>query len=258
MPDREVVRYETDGPVAVLTMVHEPYNLLGPVLLDPLLAALDRAVADGQRTAVIRSGLRNFCAGADVALFTARVRGERTSFSAADTVRRLETCPIPVVASVHGVCLGGGFELALTTDYIIAARSARIGSVEVTIGMHPLLGAIQRVTQRAGALRAKEMAMLGRRYDPDTLCGWGLLNLVVDDDVLEKSTMAVAHELANGPTVAHAATKDLVYIAVNDGVVAADEAMVRVQEPMWSSHDLAEGLRSYSEQGHGLARFEGR
>ena len=80
---------------------------------------------------------------------------------------------MPIVCAVHGLCLGGGFELALACDYLVAARSARLGSVEATIGLHPLMGAAQRVAQRAGALRAKEMAMLGRRYDPDTLAAWG-------------------------------------------------------------------------------------
>jgi enoyl-CoA hydratase/carnithine racemase len=72
---------------------------------------------------------------------------------------------MPIVASVHGVCLGGGFELALACDYIVAASSAKIGSVEVALGLH----GIQRQVQRAGALHAKEIAMLGRRYDAATL-----------------------------------------------------------------------------------------
>lgn len=263
MSSEQAVRYQKDGPVAVLTMVHEPHNLLGPALLEALFAALDRAVAEGQRAAIIRSGLRNFCAGADIRLFERRSddrsqRAKALPVSPAETVRRLEGYPIPLVTSVHGMCLGGGFELALATDYVSAARSARIGSAEATLGMHPLMGAVQRVTQRAGALRAKEMAMLARRYDPDTLCRWGLINLVVDDDSLEPSTSAVAHELANGPTVAHAATKALVAVAVNEGVLAADDAMVEIQKPIWSSRDLAEGLRSFRTQGPGLARFEGR
>ena len=79
---------------------------------------------------------------------------------------------MPVVCAIHGLCLAGGFELALTCDYLVAARSSRLGAVEATIGLHPLMGAVQRIAQRAGALRAKEMAMLGRRYDADTLAGW--------------------------------------------------------------------------------------
>jgi enoyl-CoA hydratase/carnithine racemase len=149
----------------------------------------------------------HFSAGADVAQFSARIEQGGRSQSAIGGVgflKLLELLPIPIVASVHGVCLGGGFELALACDYIVAASSAKIGSVEVALGLHPLLGGIQRQVQRAGAMRAKEFSMLGRRYDPATLERWGLVNLVVADDALEEATMTIAQELAHGPTVAHA------------------------------------------------------
>jgi enoyl-CoA hydratase/carnithine racemase len=71
-------------------------------------------------------------------------------------------------------------------------------------------------------MRAKEISMLGRRYDAATLERWGLVNLVVADDALENATLAIAEELAYGPTVAHAATERLVHIAVNEGVLATD------------------------------------
>ena len=91
-------------------------------------------------------------------------------------------------------------------DLIVAAQSAKIGSVEATVGLHPLMGGIQRLAQRAGATRAKEMAMLGRRYDAATLERWNIINCVVPDEELETATMVLAQELAHGPTLAHAAT----------------------------------------------------
>jgi enoyl-CoA hydratase/carnithine racemase len=130
--------------------------------------------------------------------------------------------------------------------------------VEATLGLHPLLGGIQRQVQRIGALRAKEMSMLARRYDAPTLEKWGLINLAVPEESLEKATMAIAEEFAQGPTLAHAATKELAYIAVNDGVAAADEAMARVQAPIWASEDLKAGLASFRKNGPGLAKFAGR
>ena len=87
---------------------------------------------------------------------------------------------------------------------------------------------------------------------------WGLVNLVVADDALEEVTITIAEELAHGPTVAHAATKRLVHIAVNDGVLAADEAMAEIQKPIWASEDLKIGLASFRENGPGLAKFTGR
>jgi enoyl-CoA hydratase/carnithine racemase len=159
---------------------------------------------------------------------------------------------------VHGVCVGGGFELALAADLVVAAESAKIGSVEGALGLNPLAGAIQRMAQRAGAVRAKEMALLARRYDARTLERWNVINRVVPDEQLAEVTRALAHELANGPTVAHASTKAIVSRAVSDGVQAADDAMAELQRDIWSSHDLQLGLDSLRANGPGAARFEGR
>jgi enoyl-CoA hydratase/carnithine racemase len=256
------IEITTEGDVTVVTMVHEPYNLVGPALLGPLLAALDQAVVDGARCLVVRSGLRHFSAGADLDLFSGDRPGTdaegHTMESPAVVLDRLASLPVPIVASIHGVCLGGGFELALACDYVVAARSSKIGSVEATLGMHPLMGAVQRIAQRAGEARAKEMAMLARRYDPETLERWNVINLVVDDDDLGTATAAVAAELAAGPTVAHAATKRLVRRAVDAGIRAADDAMTEIQAPIWASADLKSGLRSFLREGPGAARFEGR
>lgn len=259
--DNELVEHEQRGPVSVLTMVYRPYNLLGPKLMGALAAAFSTARDAGSRAIVLRSGLRHFCAGADVSLFGARAEQggqSQSEVKGVDFLKLMELLPIPIVASVHGVCLGGGFELALASDYIVAASSAKIGSVESALGLHPLLGGIQRQTQRAGAMRAKEMSMLGRRYDPATLERWGLVNLVVADEMLEKATFSIAEELAHGPTVAHAATKALVHIAVNQGVDAADVAMAEIQKPIWASEDLQIGLASFRANGPGLAKFVGR
>jgi enoyl-CoA hydratase/carnithine racemase len=262
-----------DGPVTTISMVYEPYNLVGPTLLNPLLAAIESAAANGARAIVVRSGLRHFSAGADLALFDGSGPGLAASTDTApdgdvgDTeamippavvLDRLARVPLPIVASVHGACLGGGFELALACDYIVAARSAKIGSVEATLGLHPLMGAVQRVVQRAGEARAKEMAMLARRYDPETLERWNVINLVVDDDDLATATATVAAELGNGPTIAHHATKQLVRVAVDRGVRAADDEMAEIQQAIWRSDDLRTGLRSFMENGPGSAKFEGR
>ena len=100
--------------------------------------------------------------------------------------------------------------------------------------------------------------MLGRRYDARTLERWNVINRVVEDERLEAVAMTLARELANGPTVAHAATKALVSIAVSQGVRAADEAMADLQRPIFRSDDFRAGVRSLRENGPGLARFEGR
>jgi len=247
------------GPVAVLSMVYRPHNLLGPKLSNAIVESIQAAIGDGCRAIVLRSGLRNFCAGADVSQFSRSAQEEAPAArSPVEFLEFLETLPVPLVASVHGVCLGGGFELALAADYIVAAASAKIGSVEIALGLHPLMGGVQRQVQRAGALRAKEISMLGRRYDAATLERWNLINLVVPDEELGATTISIAQELAHGPTVAHAATKRLAWIAANEGVAAADRAMAEIQKPIWNSEDLKAGLRSFRKNGPGLAVFEGR
>jgi enoyl-CoA hydratase/carnithine racemase len=260
-----LVNREQRDNVAVLTMMYRPYNLLGPKLINAIVEQIEGAKAAGSRAIVLRSGLRHFSAGADLDIFAKRVEkgsgdgsGENRRLSGAEFLRFMELLPIPLIASVHGVCLGGGLELALACDYIIAATSAKVGSVEATLGLHPLLGGIQRQAQRIGVARAKEMSMLARRYDAPTLEKWGLINLTVPEEQLQTVTMTIAEEFAQGPTVAHAATKQLAHIAVNEGVAAADEAMTRVQAPIWASEDLKIGLASFRKSGPGLAKFVGR
>jgi enoyl-CoA hydratase/carnithine racemase len=186
-------------------------------------------------------------------------RGDGTlGWGMLELLRAFDQLPMPIVAAVHGVCVGGGLELALACDLIIASESAKIGSVEATVGLHPLAGGIQRVAQRAGAARAKEMAMLGRRYDARTLERWNVINRVVGDEQLAEAAAALARELAGGPTVAHAATKALVTIAIEQGVGAADMAMTELQKPIFLSEDFRTGVESFKHNGPGMASFEGR
>jgi enoyl-CoA hydratase/carnithine racemase len=255
----EPIARQLDDGVALLTMQLAPYNLLGERLVSELMTSLQWAQREGARAVVLRSALRHFCAGADLDAMSAAVElGEVPQWQMVELLRAFDTLPMPIVASVHGVCVGGGFELALACDLVVAAESAKIGSVEATVGLHPLMGAVQRLTQRAGAARAKEMAMLGRRYEARTRERWGVINRVVPDEQLEATTLTLARELAHGPTVAHAATKALVSVAVNQGVAAADDAMAELQLSIWRSEDLKTGLASYKANGPGMARFQGR
>ncbi len=256
---RQAVELTFNGPLAVVTMQHAPHNLLGPKLMDGILESIEVAQGAGARAILINSGLRHFSAGAELELFEGAVGEDgKLSVSPIAFLKKLESCPIPVVAAVHGVCVGGGLELALACDMIIAARSSRIGSVEATIGLNPLMGAVQRQVQRAGGARAKEMSLLGRRYDPETLERWNIINRVVDDENLQGAATALGLELANGPTVAHRITKQLVTLAVNNGVDAADSQMEELQKGLWASDDLKAGMESLMKNGPGMARFEGK
>ena len=264
-----LIKYDLQDGIVTLTMQYRPYNLIGYHLLDAISEALEQAQNEKARVIIIKSGIRHFSAGADLDQFQRRVDpGEKKATKPVKEeseksyvvrfLHRLEQLPIPIIASVHGVCLGGGLELALACDYIIAAQSAKLGSVEATLGLQPIMGGVQRQVQRIGMARAKEMSMLARRYDAITLERWGLINLVVEDDRLEAVTETIAREFAMGPTVSYAATKELAFIAANDGVSSADAAMTRIQKSIWSSEDLKTGLASFMKNGPGLAKFEGK
>ena len=257
-PDTPPVGREMDGHLAVLTMQYAPHNFLGTELTAGLLEGLQWAKDQGARAVLLNSGLRNFCAGADLAMFQSAYRGVAPDIDLVEVLRAFDSLPVPIVAAIHGVTVGGGLEIALACDLIISSESAKIGSVEATIGMNPLMGAIQRVTERAGAARAKEMALLARRYDARTLERWNIINRVVPDEKLSEVSLTIAQELANGPTLAHASTKAIVSYAVSHGVAATDEAMHDLQADFWKSEDIKRGLESLKDNGPGAARFEGK
>ena len=248
----ELINVSHDGAVAVVTLNNPPHNLINAAFLDQYCESLEQATADGARAILIKSDLRHFCAGADVGALSG------SSIDAAATLTRLESISVPTIASLNGAVLGGGLELALACDFIVAAESAEIGAVEVHIGLAPLLGAVQRLVSLAGPARAKEMAMLGRRYKPEVLERWGVINLVVSDEELANASMSLARQLASGPTVAIAGIKKLVNIALNQGVEAADRENATVLSDMWGSEDLQTGMKAMREGGPGTAIFEGK
>jgi enoyl-CoA hydratase/carnithine racemase len=257
-PDTPPVGREMDGHLAVLTMQYAPHNFLGTELTAGLLEGLQWAKDQGARAVLLNSGLRNFCAGADLAMFQSAYRGVAPDIDLVEVLRAFDSLPVPIVAAIHGVTVGGGLEIALACDLIISSESAKIGSVEATLGLNPLMGGIQRVTERAGAARAKEMALLARRYDARTLERWNIINRVVPDEKLGDVSVTVAQELANGPTLAHASTKAIVSYTLAYGVPAADEVMRDLQADYWKSEDLKRGLESLAANGPGAARFEGK
>ena len=246
-----MITLEAIGSVGVVTLNNPPHNLIGDEFIEEFCCAQEHAVSNGMRAILIRSDLRHFCAGADVSALD----GDGVDASA--TLNRLESIPIPTVAAVHGAVLGGGFELALVCDFIVSSQSAQIGSVEVAIGLAPLLGAVQRLTERAGSARAREIAILGRRYSPDVLERWGVINLVTSDNELNSASLSLAQQLASGPTVALSAIKRIARIASNDGIRAADLALADELAPMWASQDVKRGMKAMQETGPGTAVFEG-
>jgi enoyl-CoA hydratase/carnithine racemase len=254
MVGTEIVSVVRDGDVGIVEMCRPPHNLLEATLLDALTKGFQQAVDGGCRSILLTSGLRHFCAGADL---DAMLSGGLGKLDLYGFLHRLERLPIPTVAAVHGAALGGGFELALGCDLIIAADTAEIGLVETTLGLFPLMGGVQRVAARAGLGRAKEIALLGRRHSPATLERWGIVNQVVPAEAIREAGLSVARQLAAGPTVAYRAIRTIADHAASHGVHAADAITAEVEGPVWESADLQAGLAAFVATGTANAVFRG-
>ena len=162
--------------------------------------------------------------------------------------------PVPIIADIHfhykraiesainGAALGGGLEIALGCDLIVASDTARIGLVEVSVGLMPLAGGIQRLVDRVGLARAKEICMFGRRYDAKTLEKWGVINLVVPEDQLHDSARSFAKQLSNGPTVALKEIKKIANISLQKGIIQADKEMKTSVKRVLKSSDAKSGI----------------
>jgi enoyl-CoA hydratase/carnithine racemase len=253
-------RFERHGDVGVVVLDHPPLNLFVEETVPDLKAAVDQAEKERVRALVVRAEGEIFTGGVDVHLFDGLGEGGARKLTAEllRLTHRLEQLPIPTLSSVHGLCLTAGFELSLACDMIWAAESAEFGLVETVIGLTPLMGGTQRVAERAGPARARELVMTGRRYDAPTLERWNVINRVLPDAELAEATMRFAQKLAAGPTKAHAATKRIVRAQVEGGTMAADEHTANFGAPLFETEDLRRAVETFLEQGPGKAEFHGK
>jgi len=256
----EGTRYERMGDVGIVVLDDPPLNLFGEKLTSDLLHALDEAVADEPRALLIRAEGKVFTGGADVHVFHKKTPEEASEFFG-DLIRivhTLEEMPWPTLASVHGLCLTAGLELALGCDMIWASESAQFGLVEAVVGLTPAMGGTQRMAERAGPARAREFVMTGGLYDAETLAGWNVINRVLPDDDLADKSMRFAERLAAGPTQANAATKRMVRAFLDHGVRGADERIGEIAGSLFATEDLQNAVESFLEHGPGKATFQNR
>ncbi len=254
----ERARLERDGDLGVLVIDDPPLNLFGRELLRDVLAALDES--EGVRALLVRAEGKVFTGGADVHVFHGLSPQDARGFVAdlLELTHRLEDLPVPTVAAVHGLCLTAGFELSLACDMIWAAESARFGLVEIVVGLTPLMGGTQRVAERAGPARARELVMSGDLYDAATLERWNVVNRVLPDAELAADSLRFARRLAEGPTVANAATKRVVRALLDEGVRGADARTADIGAPLFGTEDLQRAVETFLAEGPGKATFQGR
>lgn len=249
------VRFEKSGSLGVLTLANPPLNLLSGELIEDLRAAVDEVKRTPLRALLLRAEGKVFSAGADVGAFKGRTESEaRDRFTSnRQLIADLEELPFPTLAAVQGMCVGGGLELALACDLIWAAHSARFGQLEATIATTTLLGGVQRLAERAGSSRAREIIYTADQYDAATFERWNIVNRVVADDALESEARAFAERLARGPTLAYAAGKRLVRASLDHGIRTADALVQDVAPPLFESEDMRAAVAALLE--HGARNF---
>lgn len=252
--------FRLDGALGEVVIDDPPLNLVGMELLEDLTAAATAARESDARAVLVRAEGEAFSAGADVGIFLDRDENSARELIEGfiPTVRDFASIPVPTVAAVQGLCLAAGLELALSCDLIWAAEGSQLGLVEAVIGATPFGGGTQRLVARAGASRATEMVFSARPYPAETMLEWGIVNRVLPADQLLPKARAFAEQLAGGPTLAHAASKQMVRLAVDEGVDAADDALPEAGGRVMASEDLQSGARTLLEKGPGHASFEGR
>jgi enoyl-CoA hydratase/carnithine racemase len=257
----DLVRLERDGNVAVMVLENPPLNLFSRAVFEAFVARLDEVAESNARALVWRAEGDLFTGGADVNDFQRVVDegGPGESFgSLLHAAKRLEELPIPTLALAHGLCLTAGLETSLACDMLWASENARFGLVEAVVGLTPGAGGTQRMAERAGPARAAEFVMSGGIYDAATLERWNVVNRVLPDgDLLEKG-MKFAHRLADGPTIAHAATKRIIRAYRAGGVEAADDVTGAQFAELFASEDLQNAVKSFLAEGPGKATFKGR
>src|SRR5580693_865032 len=253
------ISVEHDGPLAVLTIDSPPLNLFTRELISELSDVVEAIAADPPRGLLVRAEGRTVSGGVDVHLFD----GLSPEAAAAlwrellGMIHRVEELPLPTVLAAHALCLTAAFELSLGCDLLLAAESARFGLVETVVGLTPAMGGTQRLAERAGPARARELVMTGELFGAATLERWNVVNRVLPDEGFDAAARTFARRLAEGPTCAHAATKAIVRAGLDDGGArGADRRVPQLAGALFAPEDLKLAVRSFLEQGPGHATYQ--
>ena len=245
-----LVQVERDGAIAVVLLNRpEQLNALSDELMDELVSALEELDRDGAVRAIVLGGSeRAFAAGADI--------GELAEVSAIelyyqrridrwDAIRGLWT---PLVGAVSGYCLGGGCELAMACDLIVASESAEFGQPETGLGIIPGAGGTQLLTRAVGKALAMDVILSGRRLSAREALGAGLVARVVAKEAWLDEAKRVARAIAEKGPVATRLAKESVDRAFESTLATGLEAERRALYLAFASQDAREGLTAFTEK----------
>jgi enoyl-CoA hydratase/carnithine racemase len=205
-----LVATKRDGAVSIITLSREEkLNALSGELERDLGAALDSEDVRSSACVVLTGAGRAFSAGADITEFRERTPEAVIAYyrETGGVYERVAALPQPTLSAIHGYCLGGGLELALTTDFRIADETAVFGFPEVSLGIIPSSGGTHRLVRLVGPGRAKELFLLGGRLDAAAALTAGLVNEVVGTGTALERALELARQLAELPALAASLTK---------------------------------------------------
>ncbi len=253
----ETLLVETRGAVTLVTLNRpQALNALNSQVLDDLIAAFAAYEADpGQRCAVLTgSGDKAFAAGADIKEMADKPASDfylEDFFSkwTSDFVKKVRK---PWIAAVNGFALGGGCELAMMADFIIASEKAKFGQPEIKLGVAPGMGGSQRLTRAVGKAKAMEMCLTGRMMDGAEAERSGLVARVVPHETLVDEALKTATTIAAMPPMAAMVNKDMVNAAFE---TTLDQGLIyerRLFQILAATEDKAEGMTAFIEKREGV------
>ena len=255
----ELVGYEVAEHVATITLSRpEAMNAMNSALADGLGDALEQAAADDAVRCVVVTGTgRAFCAGADLKEIAAGhdvgpTRNPEWGFGGLAQ----HWIDKPVIAAVNGVAMGGGCEIVLACDLVVASTTAKFGLPEVKVGLFAAAGGVLRLQRQVPLKRALQLALTGDPIDAETACAWGLVNEVVPGEELMPRALALATRIAANAPLSVQHTKRLMHQTTSAGSdwepdwSGGDpwEANAAVMELIFSSADAREGSTAFAEK----------
>ena len=252
----ETITVEQRDAVTLITLNRpQALNALNSQVLEDLIAAFAAFEADpGQRCAVLTgSGDKAFAAGADIKEMSDKPAADfyLDDFFSRWTSHLVKAVRKPWIAAVNGFALGGGCELAMMADFIIASDKAKFGQPEINLGVAPGMGGSQRLTKAVGKAKAMEMCLTGRMMGAEEAERANLVARVVPHESLVEEAMKTAATIASKPPMAAIANKEMVNAAFETGL---DQGLIierRIFQILAGSEDKAEGMAAFIEKREG-------
>jgi len=246
----ENITVERDEAIAVVTLNRpQQLNALSFALVKELATALETLDQDSEvRAIVLTGGEKVFAAGADIKEMAEAVPFDERLLGRLAYRDRINRISKPLIAAVSGFALGGGCELAMSCDIIIASETARFGQPEINLGTIPGSGGTQRLTWAAGKYRAMELVLTGEQLSAAEAQRMGLVNKVVPVELLLEETKTLARKIATKPPLAVAAAKEAILKAFN---APLDEALEFERKSFYlllASEDRKEGMKAFVEK----------